>query len=40
MDYKKPNVLAQNGTTGVYAASCPFEGCKTPMECRYCEHNA
>ena len=40
MAYTKPQVIAQNASTGSYAAGCPtgsYPGSTTPSMCRKCE---
>ena len=41
MAYTKPQVIAQNASTGSYAAGCPTHlnpnGPGTPSKCRSCE---
>ena len=36
MDYKKPEVIAQNQPTGSYAAGCPAIGVQDG-DCKHCE---
>ncbi len=41
MAYTKPQVIAQNASSGSYAAGCPTHsnpgGASTPSKCRTCE---
>jgi len=37
MKYSKPQVLAQNGKRGVFAAGCPEKGIGTDNTCKNCE---
>jgi len=37
MAYTKPQVVAQNASTGSYAAGCPTNNCSLPSECKKCE---
>jgi hypothetical protein len=40
MAYKKPQVLAQNGKQGVYAAGCPATDRGNSAGCKSCERTA
>ena len=41
MAYTKPTVIAQNATTGSYAAGCPAKDNNIgPLTCRNCERTA
>ncbi|WP_296025181.1 hypothetical protein [uncultured Treponema sp.] len=37
MAYTKPQVIAQNASTGSYAAGCPANNNGTSWNCRECE---
>lgn len=38
MKYEKPEIIAQNTTTGSYAAGCPAERCgSSEAWCKECE---
>jgi len=37
MAYNKPQVLAQNGTQGVFAAGCPTAKVSGNLGCKACE---
>ena len=37
MAYIKPQVIAQNASTGSYAAGCPVERNSLSQNCRQCE---
>lgn len=37
MAYTKPQVIAQNASTGSYAAGCPADGNNVRQFCRNCE---
>lgn len=36
MEYTKPQVIAQNASSGIYAAGCPAEN-RAPFGNNYCE---
>ena len=40
MEYTKPQVIAQNSSTGSYAAGCPANNTAWSSDCRYCERTA
>lgn len=40
MKYEKPEIIAQNSTTGSYAAGCPTHGYGAEWKCRDCERTA
>ena len=41
MKYEKPEVIAQNASTGSYAAGCGANNCNwSPSECKRCERTA
>lgn len=40
MAYTKPQVIAQNASTGSYAAGCPANDNRVPSHCRDCERTA
>lgn len=40
MEYKKPEVVAQNATTGLFAAGCPAERATGGPTCKTCERTA
>ena len=42
MEYTKPQVIAQNSSTGSYAAGCPAKDTANwdPSECKSCERTA
>lgn len=37
MEYKKPEIVAQNATTGSYAAGCPVKDKDSDYGCKECE---
>ena len=37
MAYTKPQVIAQNASSGSYAAGCPEKGANLSQECKKCE---
>lgn len=37
MAYTKPQVIAQNASTGSYAAGCPAEDRSREWDCLHCE---
>ena len=37
MKYSKPKIIAQNKTTGSYAAGCPAKNMGGPSICKNCE---
>ena len=37
MAYTKPQVIAQNASTGSYASGCPAEGTSYGWKCKECE---
>ena len=37
MEYTKPQVIAQNSSTGSYAAGCPANDNTWASDCRNCE---
>lgn len=39
MAYTKPQVIAQNASTGSYAAGCPAEGIHADWKCKNCERS-
>jgi len=39
MAYSKPQVLAQNGKQGVYAAGCPTGNGSGSNQCKKCERS-
>ena len=40
MAYTKPQVVAQNASTGSYAAGCPAKDMGGPSYCKKCERTA
>lgn len=40
MKYEKPEIIAQNSTTGSYAAGCPTNEYGAEWKCRDCERTA
>lgn len=40
MAYTKPQVVAQNASTGSYAAGCPTNGNTCDYVCRECERTS
>lgn len=37
MEYKKPEIVAQNATQGSYAAGCPAKDTLSASDCKECE---
>lgn len=37
MAYTKPQVIAQNAASGIYAAGCPADRATTSANCKRCE---
>ena len=37
MAYTKPQIIAQNASSGSYAAGCPEKGANLSQECKKCE---
>lgn len=37
MKYSKPKIIAQNKTTGSYAAGCPAKNCGGTYSCKQCD---
>ena len=37
MAYTKPQVIAQNASSGIYAAGCPVENMGDVWDCKHCE---
>ena len=37
MEYKKPEIVAQNATQGSYAAGCPAQDTSWESDCKNCE---
>ena len=40
MAYTKPQIVAQNASTGSFAAGCPAEGTSLNSTCKNCERTS